>query len=118
MKIQNLFFFCFFVFTIISCSEDSSMGPPTGGGNEECVGTSFTYSGHVAAIINASCALSGCHVGGSLPDFRTYEVVFNNRSAIRSRVASRIMPPASSGLSLSTQEINTIVCWVVNGAPQ
>ncbi len=105
------------LFLFMSCSDDSSSTNP-GGMNNECEGTAFTYSGQVASIINSSCALAGCHVGGALPDFRTFSGVFANRSNIRSMVSSRNMPPAGSGISLSTQEINTIVCWVANGAPQ
>lgn len=89
--------------------------------NDNCENKSFTYFVDVLPIINSSCAISGCHLGTQqmdVPDLSSYQKVFNFRGQIGNRVGSRAMPPPDSGLALSDQEINAIVCWVKSGAPQ
>lgn len=70
----------------------------------------------IEAIINSTCAVSGCHAGNVNPDFRDKNNVINAASNIRSRTESQSMPPSSSNLSLSPEEIETIACWVADGA--
>lgn len=109
---------------IYACGSDST-DPIPGGGNEEendeCEGTSYTYSNDVAAIVNSSCALAGCHVNGNtqgLPDFTMYQNLFDRRSTVSSRVNAGTMPPSTSGITLTDAQKLIITCWVKAGAPQ
>ena len=86
---------------------------------DDCADTNFTYTNDVKQILESSCALSGCHNGQtSLPDYTNYDGIFAVSTRAASRVQSRSMPPASAGITLSDSDINTIVCWVENGAPE
>ncbi|NNF37009.1 MAG: hypothetical protein HKN68_23095 [Saprospiraceae bacterium] len=86
---------------------------------DACEGTSFTYTANVKSIVDSSCALSGCHDGGSTPpNFTTYDGIKAFATGAASRTAARNMPPAASGISLSDAEIKTIMCWAENGAPE
>ncbi len=78
-------------------------------------GISFTAS--IKPIIDNNCAVSGCHVGGGLPDFRVFSNIQSRASDIKSRTSNRIMPPPSSGRSLTDNQIEKIACWVDDGAP-
>jgi hypothetical protein len=115
-------FFLLALWVTMSCSSDSS--DPMPGGMEEtdvCDGTDFTYDNDIASIINTNCALSGCHVDGNtqgLPDFSSYQGVFDQRVSVKSRVASGNMPPSNSGLTLSDVQKSAIDCWVQDGAPK
>lgn len=79
------------------------------------VGIDIAYS-NIEAIINTSCAISGCHAGNVAPDFRVKDNVLNRANSIRNRTTGRSMPPSSSGLSLTPAQIEAIQCWVENGA--
>lgn len=86
-----------------------------------------TYSGQVAGILNANCV--SCHRPGiqftpmGLTDYAT---VRPWAKAIRKAVSTRQMPPwhanpayghFKNDISLSQQDIDTIVSWVDAGAP-
>lgn len=112
--------------TIIACSKGSS-GSSSGTGNNgggsgadtasECGGTTKSYASDVSPIIQTNCATnSGCHGSGSSNGpgpLLTYTEVFNNRTAIRSAIASGIMPKNGT---LSTTQKNIIFCWIDSGA--
>lgn len=70
----------------------------------------------VNSIIQTNCAVSGCHAGTGLPDFRNASVIQQNASNIRGRTGSRSMPPRSSGRTLTDDQIEKIACWVSDGA--
>lgn len=72
----------------------------------------------IEAIINSSCALSGCHAGNQSPDFRVKENIINNANRIMSRTGNQSMPPNSSGITLTESQIDAIACWVADGAPE
>lgn len=74
-------------------------------------GVSFQQS--IRAIIDANCAISGCHVGAGRQDFRQLSVIQSNANGIKSRIKSGSMPKTGS---LTSQEIELIVCWVDDGA--
>lgn len=67
-------------------------------------------------IISNNCAVSGCHNGTISPDLRSSTTIGDRASRIRSRTTSKSMPPASSGRSLTDEEIQQIACWVDAGA--
>lgn len=79
------------------------------------VNSGISYTNTVATIIATNCAVSGCHSGTQAPDFREFGNIKQNASSIKSQVASRNMPKDGT---LSQQQINAIVCWVDDGAPQ
>jgi hypothetical protein len=77
--------------------------------------TGVSWSNEVRSIIEANCAVSGCHVSGNqIPNFSVFSTVKSNASDIKSRTGSRSMPP--DGKSISQEEINKIACWVEDGA--
>lgn len=88
-----------------------------------------TFSEHVAPILQQSC--QQCHnpSGVGPMSLMTYEEVRPFSMLIKDRVEKRIMPPwhldknigiqqYKNDISLSDQEISTIVAWAEAGAPQ
>jgi len=89
--------------------------------------TSVTFSKDIAPIFQAKC--QSCHEPGSIApmSLRTYEEVRPWVTSIRLRVSTRQMPPwhidrgvgvqkFKNDMSLSDEQIETIVNWVDNGA--
>ena len=80
-----------------------------------------TYTSDIKAIVNAKCAISGCHNGNSgIVGFTSYtplkERADNGR--IKSYVFElKIMPPASAA-QLTEDEKKLLQCWLDNGAPE
>lgn len=71
-----------------------------------------SFSLHVKTIIDNNCVQ--CHgQGGNSPNLTTYNGISSNANSIKSEVVSRRMP---QGNSLSQEEIQTISCWVDEGA--
>lgn len=85
--------------------------------DDQC-STTVSFQGQISGIIDASCAIPGCHNGdiGASRDWTVFSNVERSAQAIRSRTTARTMPPASSGITLSTNDINAIACWVEQGA--
>jgi len=77
-----------------------------------------TYSGVIEPIIANSCALPNCHDGSNaaLPNWTIFENVQAEAVEIKERTGNRTMPPSSSGIVLSAEQIDDIACWVDNGA--
>lgn len=85
-------------------------------GTEEC-SEPVSLSGDVLPIIQANCAIEGCHVTGTgLPDYTSKQTVLELASRIKTRTGNGTMPPANAPTSLTLEEINTIACWVDQGA--
>ena len=74
-----------------------------------------TYDGEVASIVNANCAISGCHGSGSTinGDFSTYSGISAKSANVKTKVSDGSMPPSGS---LSDSDVQTISCWVDGGA--
>lgn len=73
-----------------------------------------TFSGQVAGIIANSCAISGCHVAGTVrQNFEQLSVIQQNALDIKNRTQSGNMPRNGT---LSAAEISLIACWVDDGA--
>ena len=72
--------------------------------------------GTIRLIIQANCAISGCHNGSRDPNLSINNNIFSNADRILLRTNARTMPPSSSGITLTDQEINQIACWVGDGA--
>lgn len=79
------------------------------------VNSNVTFN-EIRTLVQTNCAVSGCHDGTISPDFRNDNNIVGRAGRIRARTSARTMPPASSGRSLSNEEIASIVCWVEDGA--
>ena len=92
-------------------------------------GKPVTFSKDVAPILQARCL--SCHEPGSIApmSLRTYEEARPWARSIKQRVSTRQMPPwhinrsvgvqrFKNDMSLSDEQIQTIVDWVDQGAPQ
>ncbi len=86
---------------------------------DECGGT-VSFASDVKPIVDTSCAITGCHNGDNGADKNW--TVFANFQSKSSNVKDRITRPAgadghmpASG-SITEDEIQTIVCWVDQGA--
>lgn len=103
---------------IISCSKSSGTGGTTGGGGVNCSTiANKTFSADVNPIIQSRCAIASCHAAGSLNGpgpLTNYSQIFAARSSIRAAVSSGLMP---QGSTLSSNEKNSITCWIDSGAP-
>src|SRR5688572_16441518 len=112
MKIKLLacaFFFC--VIVIQSCVDHAL--PET---EVDPCSAEFSYDAEVKPIINTSCAISGCHHGSLGADSNwTVFTTFQGKSA---NVKDRITRPPGTPIhmpavgSLTSDQIQTIVCWV------
>jgi hypothetical protein len=77
--------------------------------------TNISFSNDIRTIIDTNCAVSGCHNGTQSPNFTEDENIFQNASRIKNRTGSGSMPPAGRP-DLSDEEIESIACWVDDGA--
>jgi uncharacterized membrane protein len=102
----------------MSCSKGS--GDREGGASSppsSCASMPARFSADVNPIIQSSCAASsGCHGSGSFNGpgaLKTFDQIKSAASSIKSAVVSKQMP---LGGSLTSAQIQTISCWVDNGA--
>jgi len=91
----------------------------------DCTGITPTYTADIKAILDASCAKSGCHDPITKQkgfDFSTYNTAMpisqGDRflGAIQRKDGFRPMP--DDGPKLSADKIELLTCWVQNGSPQ
>ncbi len=120
-RIANLvIIFSISAFILNSCSKSSSSG---GGGSTttDCSTINAKFAADVSPIISSKCAVnSGCHAAGSSNSggpFTNYSQISAKASNIKTQVSSGNMPQAGSGITLSTDEKNKIICWINSGAP-
>ncbi len=79
------------------------------------------YASDIKTIVQAKCAISGCHDGNSaVVAFTTYAPL--KERADNGRIKSylfelKIMPPASA-TQLTEDEKKLMQCWLDNGAPE
>ena len=79
--------------------------------------TSNVSFGQINTIIQANCAIPGCHAGNRNPDLRVAANIRDRADRIMARTGARSMPPSGSGITLTDAEIEAIACWVADGAP-
>jgi uncharacterized membrane protein len=85
-------------------------------GEQNC-SSSISFAQNVQPIITTRCAVPGCHVsGGQPPDYSQPSNIVGRAASIRNRTKNRTMPPPASGITLTEAEIQTINCWVQQGA--
>jgi hypothetical protein len=80
--------------------------------------TEYSYLNDVKPIIATNCAISGCHDGslGTTRDWRNLSALQAKASNVSAFVRNGTMPPPSTGIELSAEEIQKISCWAQNGA--
>lgn len=102
----------------ISCSSESEDQLPTPKPVEDkCEDNKISLVDDIIPTIEQNCAISGCHVEGTgRVDFTNKDNIISFASQIRTNTESGFMPPASSGLSLTSSEKEEIFCWVSSGA--
>ena len=90
-----------------SCSTDNF--EPT------CTGTTISFASEVKPIIDSKCSTnSGCHASGSRHGvYTSYSAITADQSDISRVIKNGSMPEQGS---LSTNEKNTILCWIEGGA--
>lgn len=77
-----------------------------------------SFANEVNPIIQANCAITGCHGTTQSPNLNTYTQISAQATRVKARVTSTSnpMPPAGSS-QLTNAEIDLIVRWVDGGAP-
>lgn len=106
------------VFIAFACSSDSEdqvpVPPPT---SDPCEGSTASLANDIMPILQQNCAISGCHVSGTgRANFTVKATVIQFASQIRANTQSGVMPPSSSGQTITEAEKSLISCWVSNGA--
>src|SRR5918911_16984 len=85
--------------------------------SQTCPSPAPSFASDVRPIINARCVT--CHSPGgqeAVRDYTTYSGVFAQRQPMLTQVYSCRMPPAGNPQP-TTQERQTIISWLVCGAP-
>jgi hypothetical protein len=86
-------------------------------GNSNCQ-LNAKFAANVNPIIQSKCAISpDCHASGSTNTggpLTNYTQISNMAPVIKGQVVSGLMPKTGS---LTSTELQTIVCWVDAGAP-
>lgn len=79
--------------------------------------TGISYAADIKPIIEASCAVSGCHVSGGAAPFSLLNVssAQEHAAAIKTATANGSMP--KTGTPLTQAQKDRIACWVDDGAP-
>ncbi len=123
MKKQILFFgLLVFGLSILSCGKDDDDGggdPPP----DACDTLDVSYSTDIVPIIEATCAIAGCHVADfSQGDFTTYEDLkekVDDEDKLLTQVTEGTMPPSNTAgpAELTADELELIQCWIDDGAP-
>ena len=88
-------------------------------GERECLPEEISFSADIMPIIQENCATVGCHVTGQQrPALENYGQISANAERVAFRSSNGTMPPSTSGLRLTQEEIDAINCWVDSGAPE
>ncbi len=118
MKLVSAFIVIVFLIAVSSCTRDKITEEES-----EC-SEAVTYESDIEAILNNTCAYTGCHAGGAPGNFASYAGVsdYIEGDEIERRVlVQRNMPPnyATQGpTSLTEEEIELFKCWVEAGYPE
>lgn len=108
---------CFSIISVslISCKYDNEEELY---GSTNCPPEGISYINTIEPLISTNCAIPGCHIAGNqMPTLENYSQISDNADKIKTRTSNGTMPPATSGISLSIDEIEMIECWVDAGAP-
>ena len=85
--------------------------------NNNCATDSLNYDKDIAFIINANCAIPGCHVaGGQPPNYENYQAAVDNKGGIQRRaIDQKTMPPSGP---LSSCDLSKLQAWLDDGTPE
>ncbi|HJS54579.1 MAG TPA: cytochrome c [Chitinophagaceae bacterium] len=117
---KRIFAFALLCVFLNSCDKPPTTNPNPGGGSGgggNCSGPAKSFAADVNPIIQSSCASSNCHGASSSAGpgpLTTYSQIAAAKASIKDAVSSKRMP---RGSSLTDAQINAIVCWIDNGAP-
>lgn len=126
---KNIKYLVALLFLITACKHDSLIEIPAS--KIDCNNGEIDFVNQVLPILQTSCAVSGCHNAGSKKDgviLDTYKNIMetggiNAGDANSSKLyevlvetGNDIMPPTSSGMSLSASQKNIIKDWINQGA--
>ena len=110
---------------VVSCGKDD--GGDDGGGTG-CDTTGLNYTDDIKTILDASCALSGCHSAaqastgtGALNDYANAKSFVDTRQvvkAINHEDGVLPMPYPIGADKLSQCSIDKITAWIADGAPE
>lgn len=106
---------------LLSCTKNKFEGTVTN--VEFCDSLSPTYLSHVKDILDASCAVSGCHtVGFESGDFTSFgeiEPYIHDGKLENRAVTLKDMPPSWSQIdTLTAEEFEILNCWLNSGSPR
>lgn len=110
-KIKNelliLLMFVIFTSCLTNVDEEMVIDP-----DEPDPCASITFSMNVKPIIDNNCV--SCHsTGGNFPNLTSFSGVSANATSVKFQIINGLMP---QGAPLSNEDIQTIVCWIDNGA--
>lgn len=84
-----------------------------------CETTALSYTGNIKQIVDANCAVSGCHVEGTgranLTTYAGLKQIADNGLIHQKVVVEQSMPPSGP---LPDCEMRQIEAWLSAGAPQ
>jgi len=75
-----------------------------------------SLSDDIAPIIQANCAVSGCHSGSQSPSLNSNSNIISAADRVKVRTGQKSMPPSSRS-PLTAAQIDAIACWVDDNAP-
>ena len=106
---------------MFSCTSDENDTSPV----NDCTTSKPTYTVNIASIMNASCALAGCHsassksAGFDLSNYTTTKSAAANSKFLKSiKHESGVSRMPEGGSKLPDSTIKLIECWISNGTPQ
>lgn len=112
----GIFFVVLMAALVVGCTKDEGKVPVEAAPVSGC--DTITYTKHIKPIIDASCALSGCHAGTtSNPLLTSYDLVKEKAERVKSRAVDAnpsIMPP-SPNTPLTAEQKQLVTCWLENG---
>ncbi len=122
---KSFFLLCLFAFCLgmFSCSKDDETEDPIDPQPSLCTTLDVKYATDIVPIMEATCAIEGCHVDGSpVGDYTEYDEIKQriDGGAFRTRVIEeKNMPPTNTAgpASLTDAELEKIECWLDAGAP-
>jgi hypothetical protein len=85
--------------------------------NSDCETVNISFSGNILPLVQANCAISGCHVSGTgrvvFTDYQGIKTVVDDGRLAQKVIISRSMPPDRP---LTNCQIEQIQAWIDQGA--
>ena len=119
-QLRSLLFSCLFLFIFLYSCVNHDLPKPAVDVTDCTSRDAISFASDVKPIIEQKCAISGCHNGDNGNDINW--TVFANFQSHGAEVQDRITRPATAAGhmprvgSLTDVQIQTIYCWVAQGA--